>query len=60
MPPKQPKKKIIFLQNFNKMYDATVALHECITIKCKKEEEQSNKSKYIVEKEKLMLDFTKK
>jgi hypothetical protein len=42
------------------MYDVTVALHKCITIKCKKEEEQSNKSKYIVEKEKLMLDFTKK
>jgi len=58
--PLQPKKKVVFLQNFNKMYDATVALHKCITIKCKKEEEQSNKSKYIVEKEKLMLDFAKK
>jgi len=55
----------VFLQNFTKMYEATVALHKCITIKCKKEEqseqsEQSNKSKYIVEKEKLMLDFSKR
>jgi len=53
----------VFLQNFTKMYEATVALHKCITIKCKKEEEeseQSNKSKYIVEKEKLMLEFSKK
>jgi hypothetical protein len=38
----------VFLQNFTKMYEATVALHKCITIKCKKEEqseqsEQSNK-----------------
>jgi len=60
MPPKHPKKNIVFLHNFNKMYDATVALHNCITIKCKKEEEQSKKSKYVVEKEKLMEDFTKK
>jgi deoxycytidylate deaminase len=45
------------------MYEATVALHKCITIKCKKEKEQSeqsNKSKYIVEKEKLMLEFSKR
>jgi hypothetical protein len=60
MPPKHPKKNIVFLHNFNKMYDAIVALHNCITIKCKKEEEQSKKSKYVVEKEKLMEDFTKK
>jgi hypothetical protein len=50
----------VFLQNFTKMYEATIALHKCITIKCKKEKEQSNKSKYIVEKEKLMLEFSKK
>jgi hypothetical protein len=50
----------VFLHNFTKMYEATVALHKCITIKCKKEDEQSNKSKYIVEKEKLMLDFSKR
>jgi hypothetical protein len=55
----------VFLQNFTKMYEATIALHKCITIKCKKEEqseqsEQSNKSKYILEKEKLMLEFSKR
>jgi hypothetical protein len=34
--------------NFNEMFEATKALQKCIEIKCKKEEEQLKKNKYVI------------
>jgi len=53
----QPKKKHEFTHNLNEMFDAAIALAKCINIKCKKEQEQLKKNKYVIEKEKLVLNF---
>jgi hypothetical protein len=43
--------------NFTEMFEATKALQKCIEIKCKKEEEQLKKNKYVIEQEKLIKNF---
>jgi uncharacterized membrane protein YgaE (UPF0421/DUF939 family) len=52
-----PKKKNEVSHNLKDIFDAAIALANCLNIKCKKEEEQLKKNKYVIEKEKLVLNF---
>ena len=53
----QTKKNKGLPSNFNEIFEATKALQKCIEIKCKKEEEQLKKNKYVIEQEKLIKKF---
>lgn len=52
-----PKKKDDVSHNLKDIFDAAIALANCLNIKCKKEQEQLKKNKYVIEKEKLVLNF---
>jgi len=41
----------------NNIFNAAIALSNCLKTKCKIEQEQLKKNKYAIEMEKLMLDF---
>lgn len=42
------------------MFAAMIAISKCLQTKCKIEQEQLKKNKYVIEMEKLMLDFRDK
>jgi hypothetical protein len=52
-----PKKNDDVSHNLKDIFDAAIALVNCLNIKCKKEQEQLKKNKYVIEKEKLVLNF---
>jgi hypothetical protein len=66
-----PKKNTVLPQSKNKpnhehlknnikdMFTAMIALQKCLGMKCKIEQEKLKKSKFMIEIEKLMLDFQK-
>jgi len=67
-----PKKNTVLSQSKNKpnpehlknnikdMFTAMIALQKCLGMKCKIEQEKLKKSKFMIEIEKLMLDFQEK
>ena len=56
-----PEKKVALTQpkHLPSIFDAIIALQKCLSIKCKKEQDKLKKSKYLVEIEKLTIEFQK-